>query len=94
MKRFGALIGLALLAASCSDPVAPAAPTPVEATITEQFSATLPVRGSNVHAFNVSQIGRLRVTQIRPKDVVFTIQDFGYERQETLSLRKQEDVTQ
>lgn len=40
------------------------------------------------------QVGRLRVTQIRPKDVVFTIQDFGYERQETLSLRKQEDVTQ
>jgi hypothetical protein len=40
------------------------------------------------------QIGRLRVTQIRPKDVVFTVQDFGYERQETLSLRKQEDVTQ
>ncbi len=40
------------------------------------------------------QLGRLRVTQIRPKDVVFTIQDFGYERQETLSLRKQEDVTQ
>ena len=39
------------------------------------------------------QIGRLRVTQIRSKDVVFTIQDFGYERQETLSLRKQEDVT-
>jgi hypothetical protein len=25
--------------------------------------------------------------------VVFTIQDFGYERQETLSLRKQEDLT-
>jgi hypothetical protein len=40
------------------------------------------------------QVGRLRVIQIRPKDVVFTIQDFGYERQETLSLRKQEDVTQ
>ena len=39
------------------------------------------------------QVGRLRVTQIRPKDVVFTIQDFGYERQETLSLRKQEDLT-
>ncbi len=39
------------------------------------------------------QLGRLRVTQIRPKDVVFTIQDFGYERQETLSLRKQEDLT-
>ena len=39
------------------------------------------------------QVGRLRVTQVRSKDVVFTIQDFGYERQETLSLRKQEDVT-
>ncbi|HET8624926.1 MAG TPA: hypothetical protein VFM14_15285 [Gemmatimonadales bacterium] len=39
------------------------------------------------------QLGRLRVTQIRPKEVVFTIQDFGYERQETLSLRKQEDLT-
>jgi hypothetical protein len=39
------------------------------------------------------QLGRLRVTQVRAKDVVFTIQDFGYERQETLSLRKQEDVT-
>jgi hypothetical protein len=40
------------------------------------------------------QLGRLTVAQIRPKDVVFTIRDFGYERQETLSLRKQEDVTQ
>jgi len=40
------------------------------------------------------QLGRLRVAQIRPKDVVFTIEDFGYTRQETLSLRKQEDVTQ
>lgn len=39
------------------------------------------------------QIGRLRVTRVRSKDVVFTIQDFGFERQETLSLRKQEDVT-
>jgi hypothetical protein len=39
------------------------------------------------------QVGRLRVSQVRSKDVVFTIQDFGYERQETLSLRKQEDVT-
>lgn len=39
------------------------------------------------------QIGRLRVSQVRSKDVVFTISDFGYERQETLSLRKQEDVT-
>ena len=40
------------------------------------------------------QIGRLRVAQIRNKDVVFTVEDFGFERQETLSLRKQEDLTQ
>jgi hypothetical protein len=40
------------------------------------------------------QIGRLRVAQIRAKDVVFTVEDFGFERQETLSLRKQEDVVQ
>jgi hypothetical protein len=40
------------------------------------------------------QLGRLRVAQIRSKDVVFTVEDFGYTRQETLSLRKQEDVTQ
>lgn len=39
------------------------------------------------------RIGRLRVRHIRPRDVVFQIEDFGFERQETLSLRKQEDVT-
>lgn len=36
-------------------------------------------------------IGRLRVTQIRPRDVVFTVQEFGTERQQTLSLAKQEE---
>ncbi len=38
------------------------------------------------------QLGRSRVVQIRERDVVFMIEDFGFERQETLSLRKQEDV--
>jgi hypothetical protein len=57
-----AMLGLAVVAASCSDPVAPPAPTPVEATITEAFSGTLLVAGSNVHAFNVSEVGRVRVT--------------------------------
>ncbi len=38
------------------------------------------------------QVGRSRLMQIRERDVVFTIEDFGFERQETLSLRKQEDV--
>jgi hypothetical protein len=37
-------------------------------------------------------IGRLRVTQIRPREVVFTIQEFGFERQQTLSLAKQEEM--
>jgi hypothetical protein len=39
------------------------------------------------------QIGRSRLTQIRARDAVFMIQDFGFERQETLSLRKQEVET-
>ena len=39
------------------------------------------------------QLGRSRVVQIRDRDVVFIVEDFGFERQETLSLRKQEDVT-
>jgi len=38
------------------------------------------------------QLGRSRVVQIRDRDVVFMIEDFGFERQDTLSLRKQEDV--
>lgn len=37
-------------------------------------------------------VGRLRVTQIRPREVVFTVQEFGYERQETLTLAKQEET--
>jgi len=37
-------------------------------------------------------IGRLKVSQIRPREVVFTVQEFGFERQETLSLAKQEET--
>lgn len=36
-------------------------------------------------------IGRLRTTQIRPREVVFTVQEFGYERQETLALATQQE---
>ncbi len=39
------------------------------------------------------QLGRLKVVQIRQVDVVFTIEDLGFERQETLSLRKREAQT-
>ena len=37
-------------------------------------------------------LGRLKVTQIRPREIVFTVQEFGFERQETLSLAKQEET--
>lgn len=37
-------------------------------------------------------IGRLKVTQIRPREIVFTVQEFGFERQETLSLGRQEET--
>jgi hypothetical protein len=40
------------------------------------------------------RLGRLKVTQIRQTDVVFTVEDIGFERQETLSLRKREADTQ
>jgi hypothetical protein len=39
------------------------------------------------------RLSRARLVQIRPRDAVFMIQDFGFERQETLSLRKQEVET-
>jgi len=35
-------------------------------------------------------IGRLKVTTIRPREIVFTVQEFGFERQETLTLAKRE----
>jgi hypothetical protein len=38
-------------------------------------------------------VGRLKVTTIRPREVVFTVQEFGYERQQTLSLSKREETT-
>ena len=39
------------------------------------------------------QLGRMQVLTIATKDVTFRIEDFGFERQQTLSLRKQEDET-
>ena len=39
------------------------------------------------------QLGRSRLIEIRRREAVFMIADFGYERQETLSLRKQEVET-
>lgn len=39
------------------------------------------------------QLGRARVAQIRRTDIVFTIEDFGFERQETIALPKREEGT-
>jgi hypothetical protein len=39
------------------------------------------------------RLGRIRLAQINDHNAVFMIQDLGFERQETLSLRKQEDAT-
>jgi hypothetical protein len=34
--------------------------------------------------------GRLSVVSVRQRDVLFSIEDFGFERQETLSLPQRE----
>ncbi|MGI9039925.1 MAG: hypothetical protein ACR2HK_02275 [Gemmatimonadales bacterium] len=50
--------------------------------------------GAKRHKLRVGdQVGRARLVRIQPRDAVFVIQDFGFERQETLSLRKQEVET-
>ena len=51
-------------------------------------SAPLPERRFRLRIGD--QLGRLTVAQIRQKDVVFIVEDFGFERQETLSLPKRE----
>ena len=56
------ILGLALLAPACSDPVAPPAPTPVTPTITETFNGTLGLLGTNIHLFSVQQVGGLTIT--------------------------------
>ena len=57
-----AVAGVVLLAAACSDPQAPAAPTPVPATITDSYTGTLSVGGTNTHPFTVNAIGGVSVT--------------------------------
>jgi hypothetical protein len=63
MKRIlFAVLGASVLAAGCADPVAPAPPTPAAPTVTETFSDTLLVQGSNSHQFTVGQVGGVKVT--------------------------------
>ena len=63
MKRILALaLGLSLATAGCSDPVAPATPTPATPTVTDTFNGTLLILGSNTHQFTIQQIGGIRVS--------------------------------
>ena len=48
--------------------------------------------GKRYRAKSGDIMGRLKVTQIRPREIVFTVQEFGFERQESLQLAKQEDM--
>jgi hypothetical protein len=56
----------------CSDPIVPAAPTPVAPTITDTFTGTLLQLGTNSHPFAVQQVGGIKVsiTQIDPSAAV------------------------
>ena len=69
MKRIlWGVLGAALLAAACADPVAPTTPTPAVPTLTDTFSDTLLVGGSNLHPFTVTTIGGVKVslTSVEP----------------------------
>jgi hypothetical protein len=48
--------------------------------------------GKRYRAKSGDVMGRLKVTQIRPREIVFTVQEFGFERQESLQLAKQEEM--
>jgi hypothetical protein len=63
MKRILAIVLVtSLAAAGCSDPVAPATPTPATPTVTDTFTGTLLILGSNTHQFTIQQIGGIMVT--------------------------------
>src|SRR3954452_21867310 len=47
---------------ACGDPVPPTTPTPAVPRITETFTDTLRVSGTNTHLFSVDGIGGLQVT--------------------------------
>lgn len=48
------------------------------------------LNGKRYNVREGERLGRMRVSDIRQKDVTFTIDDYGTERQQTLTLRKQE----
>lgn len=48
------------------------------------------LNGKRYNVREGERLGRMRVSDIRQKDVTFTIDDYGTERQQTLTIRKQE----
>jgi hypothetical protein len=65
MKRIlWAVLAVALAAAGCADPVAPATPTPVAPTVDDVFNDTLLVAGVNTHLFTVKDVGGVKVTLV------------------------------
>src|SRR5262245_51335472 len=68
----GLIAGVAMVAAACSDPAVPAAPTPAAPTMTETFTGTLLQGGANSHQFSVAQVGGIKVslTKIDPSAAI------------------------
>ncbi|HXQ28984.1 MAG TPA: hypothetical protein VN848_06910 [Gemmatimonadales bacterium] len=48
--------------------------------------------GKRYRAKTGDVMGRLKVREIQPRQIVFTVQEFGFERQESLQLAKQEEM--
>jgi hypothetical protein len=51
------------------------------------------VSGKRYSVREGERVGRARVSDIKPKEVTFTVDDYGTQRQVTLSIRKREDIT-
>ena len=62
VHAFAIAAALAALCAACADPTAPAPPTPAAPTISEVFTGTLNIGGTNIHQFSVQQVGGVKVT--------------------------------
>ena len=51
------------------------------------------VTGKRYNVRAGERLGRMRIVEVQPKDVTFAIDDYGTERRESLTLRKQEGDT-